>query len=596
MKCLPIGLTAYWLVAFFFSIGAEGKPLTSQELVVSKPQSITSITLASLDQNEKPWENIPAFEERPYVYLGPSALELATGSAPKTRPEITDRLKEMGDRFFPQIQQQLKISEVEFETWPTLDDWGLVTWNISRYRKNESDEWKWLDASLWNKPDGDSDPTEPVFTKVLDPRLPEDFDKLFNNIPAGLYDRPIFGAAVWTTKDGKQAYGGWLDSSDLATAGTDLKNSGLLAHIVFPPARFNGKPKSFVVQVTSGAVIWPGEISWTSEVKRRLSSQKYSPIFTKWPHDFEPRYLEHVQRASGEIPVHTPSGKVIDFRKMGSGQPDHHIVEYLEYLKTEHYEKKIKSKIPGLSIELDHFMWQKIPEANLIVKIPGTLPRDKNRPIIFVDHVDKAIAEDHYAKTNEKITTGGADDNGTATAAELMASEIYAERYLEKPPAHDIWLFHITGEEYPGSSLGARHQVGRMLKQGQMITGVIDMDMLGHHPEHSKRFQINPGPTAGSWKIAQAILNASQIHAARWTPIVRLPYSRKGYDTQTDGEVFRLVGYDHVTSNEDKGLNHRRGDKNYHELGDESSLLDIPYASDHVKTLIEAAAELAGWR
>lgn len=645
------------------------------------PVPLSRTLLEGFHTEERPWENIQGLEEQPVVYIGPSAHDLAMGKPMLEKPQLLEHLKGLGDSFFPELKEKLKLPEgAEFETWPTLDPWGLWTWNIVRYRETPNDPWKWIDSEIWNKPSGDSDPTQPVFPEVLDPKKREDYDLLFNNLPKDLYTRPSARSAVWTTPDGESVVEAWNSRTSLKAMGKLFKDSGLIAHIVYPPARFNGKPKSFIISVKDNKTHWPDGIDWVEENYPKLRPRKYTPYITEWPKFFRRDYLDHIKRASGEIPVISPrTGKVIDFTKMGSGMKDNQIIDYWLYLQQEHYLKKLKEinpfletqvltkknpdvkGDPDMTIEMEYFNWEGIPQANMIVKFRGQLSEEEDRSMIYLDHGDKAIAARHFDKTGHKITTGGANDNGTATGALNIAGEMIARRQLarrletleewaktnqsnelfsylkefkdltkeidvltgelrdkklkeraalvKKLKAFEqdagignsyraqksIELFHITGEEFPGSSLGARYRYSQMLKKKQQITGIIDMDMLGNKPKGSKIFQINPDSNPKSWKIAQAILDASKIHAGRYHAVVRMPFSRAGYDTQTDGAIARLLNLPHVTSNEDKGLNHR-DDNNYHELSDVTKNLEMLYATSHVKTLIEAGFRLAGWR
>ncbi len=82
----------------------------------------------------------------------------------------------------------------------------------------------------------------------------------------------------------------------------------------------------------------------------------------------------------------------------------------------------------------------------------------------------------------------------------------------------DIWLLHLTGEEFPADCLGARNFcqniVQRTLKMkgrdGRLkdlspieIKGVLVMDMIAHNRDNARDiFQIAPGKTADSLRLA----------------------------------------------------------------------------------------------
>jgi hypothetical protein len=101
---------------------------------------------------------------------------------------------------------------------------------------------------------------------------------------------------------------------------------------------------------------------------------------------------------------------------------------------------------------------------------------------------------------------------------------------------HDVWLVHLTGEEFPGDSLGARHLAralaARTLElhehgsdrridlRGVELAGALIMDMIAHKDDRAgERFQISPGDGAAAMHLAAA-LHASTLAwnrgAARW--------------------------------------------------------------------------------
>ncbi len=90
--------------------------------------------------------------------------------------------------------------------------------------------------------------------------------------------------------------------------------------------------------------------------------------------------------------------------------------------------------------------------------IPG---RDRRRAIIMADHYDTAYMEDHYGYGKggggPRLAAAGADDNHSATVTLMLAAPIYLEMSRAGELACDIWLVHLTGEEFPSDCMGARH-------------------------------------------------------------------------------------------------------------------------------------------
>jgi len=154
-------------------------------------------------------------------------------------------------------------------------------------------------------------------------------------------------------------------------------------------------------------------------------------------------------------------------------------------------------------------------ERNILVIIPG---RNRKEAVILGDHYDTAYMEDVYDKTEggsgARLAAAGADDNHSATSTLLLAAPLYLQLAKEGKLERDIWLLHLTGEEFPSDCMGARdfcqNYVQKTLKMRRMdgsfkdlseveIKGVFVMDMIAHNRDNAKDiFQISPGRTTDS--------------------------------------------------------------------------------------------------
>jgi Peptidase family M28 len=174
-------------------------------------------------------------------------------------------------------------------------------------------------------------------------------------------------------------------------------------------------------------------------------------------------------------------------------------------------------------------------ERNIVVVIPG---KDRSQAVVMGDHYDTAYMEDVYevarGGTGARISAQGADDNASATATLLLAASQLLKLAKEGKLERDVWLVHLTGEEFPSDCLGARALcqalVERTLKvrvderwvdlSNTRLAGVLVMDMIAHNRSTGRNiFQISPGRSAASLTLAYEAHLANLIWndgAARW--------------------------------------------------------------------------------
>ncbi|MFZ2656077.1 MAG: M28 family peptidase, partial [Victivallales bacterium] len=277
-------------------------------------------------------------------------------------------------------------------------------------------------------------------------------------------------------------------------------------------------------------------------------------------------------------------------------------------------------------------------ERNILVIIPG---KNRKEAIIMADHYDTAYEEDVYYKnrggTGARISTKGADDNHSATATLLLAAPIFLKLSKEGKLERDIWLLHLTGEEFPADCLGARNFCEALVRKnlklssssgetdlsGTEVKGVFVLDMVAHNNEHDPDvFQISPGD--GS----EALLLASHAHTANeiWNENAKhgneseerknfrrdakssdpavipeiAPYThlhgeiRPHYDMKsslfnTDGQIFSDAGIPVVLFMENYDIS-RAG---YHDTLDTMGNINLDYGAGVSAIAIEAVAQTA---
>src|SRR5262249_49221645 len=165
--------------------------------------------------------------------------------------------------------------------------------------------------------------------------------------------------------------------------------------------------------------------------------------------------------------------------------------------------------------------------------IPG---RDRSRAVLMADHYDTAYMSDRYDKRKggdgARLATPGADDNCSGTAALMLASPIFLEMSRAGRLGCDVWLVHLTGEEFPAESLGARQLCQQLFEgtlqpqawyppfwydlSGVRVQGIFVLDMIAHNSRQGRDiFQISPGAGAEAmWLALQAHLAAEAWNAS----------------------------------------------------------------------------------
>ena len=275
-------------------------------------------------------------------------------------------------------------------------------------------------------------------------------------------------------------------------------------------------------------------------------------------------------------------------------------------------------------------------ERDLIVVIPG---RDRSQAVIMADHYDTAYMHDIYERDDgARVAAAGADDNHSATAAMMLGAPIFLELSRAGKLACDVWLIHLTGEEFPADCLGARH-LTRCLVEGTLqmrlqngkfhdltrarVQGLYVMDMIAHNNNRERDiFQIAPGVgPASMWLALQAHLAAEVWNAgttvwnrqaarkrarrgrrspdggvipklARHLALqgeVRLAFDPRSTLYNTDGQIFSDAGVPAVLFMENYDIN-RSG---YHDTKDTMANIDLDYGAALAAIAIESVARAA---
>ena len=278
-------------------------------------------------------------------------------------------------------------------------------------------------------------------------------------------------------------------------------------------------------------------------------------------------------------------------------------------------------------------------ERNIVLMIPGT---HRGEAVIMGDHYDTAYMEDvFYPETGGdflRAASRGADDNHSATTALLLAAEQLLPLAREGKLERDVWLVHLTGEEFPADSLGARAIVQALVERTLRFTaedgssrdvsnvkvvGAFILDMVGHNSLRDRDvFQIAPGEGADAGRLARRAHRANQQWnraAAAWnrapdrqhagraqrmpdakqppplfahlplTGEIRVEWEPRSALFNTDGQCFSDAGIPVVLFMENYDISR----KGYHDTLDTLANIDLDYCAALIAIAIEAVADTA---
>jgi hypothetical protein len=275
-------------------------------------------------------------------------------------------------------------------------------------------------------------------------------------------------------------------------------------------------------------------------------------------------------------------------------------------------------------------------ERNVVVVIPG---RERGSAVMMADHYDTAYMEDVYEKDRggdlTRRAAAGADDNHSATAALLLAADVLLGMASRGELRRDVWLVHLTGEEFPADCLGARALAQRLVEgsfgiwsetsgyhdlSSVEVRGAYILDMVAHNNDRERYvFQISPGEGRrssllarfahfanerwnrsvdgwnGSPERAQAGPAARMPNGAEPPPTVAHPHMegqlRPGWHPasslyNTDAQIFSDAGIPVVLFMENYDIN-RSG---YHDTHDTMQNIDLDYGAALAAIAIESVA------
>ena len=131
-------------------------------------------------------------------------------------------------------------------------------------------------------------------------------------------------------------------------------------------------------------------------------------------------------------------------------------------------------------------------ERNIVFVIPG---KNRKEAVIMGDHYDTAYMEDVYEPGRGgdglRAPACGADDNHSATTALLLAADVLLPLSRDGKLERDVWLVHLTGEEFPSDCLGARNLAEAFVERRLAFTKE-NGDIAVRRVRRSRRRRVRP--------------------------------------------------------------------------------------------------------
>lgn len=567
-------------------------------------------------------------EQRQPLHLGASPREQMFFGRTVATPRLPSPLKALAEKQALWVAEHLEGPRrphnagrtLEFEVWPTQNDVGRLTWVMSRYRRDKSAPWEWLDATLQRDqvadPDLLHDPIA-ILPDHLSPSSRRGYIAIFRDFLSAdtrdLYEKPRFSECVWTNAAKTASLAAWRPTVERPAQrayferASEAERKEAFCVALPQPARLNQRPLTLHLRVTEqgpgpSKVQFLEPVEWVNppvdhplpQALRQMLKGIDLPAFSA---AFDADFRRDVAMLSGAVPLDAAAAgfgqdaDAVRLLRKNSADPSHQLDVLLDYLEARY--RKL-----GLSTQRQRFVWRGIPQSNLIAILPGRAPPPGSAPrppIVLADHIDTAFCEDVFARSEQRVSAPGADDNASATAALLRAAE--ALRTIPQAARqHDIWLLHLTGEEFPADDLGARHFVSESLRTRTDIGALLLLDMVGNNPRNRPEYQLNSGGYYEmgniSMRLAQVAAMLTPRVAQTLRPLVYPPSDLRSYLYNTDGLIFAENGFPVVHFSEVMNR-YQISRSGYHDSLDTIKNLDVGYAAAIARVAIATAAALS---
>jgi hypothetical protein len=185
----------------------------------------------------------------------------------------------------------------------------------------------------------------------------------------------------------------------------------------------------------------------------------------------------------------------------------------------------------------------------------------------------------HYDDMPPGPLAPGADDNGSGTAAVIEAARLLAGYDFK----YSIRFVLFSGEEQ--GLVGSSAYAAAAAANGDLIEGVINMDMIAYDSNGDGTVEIHAGTLTGSQQIGTLMVN----NISTWGLSLSAQYLTSGSSGASDHASFWNVGYPAIMHIED----FQDFTPYYHTTNDRLNTLNASYFHENAKLAVGTLAVLA---
>ena len=171
----------------------------------------------------------------------------------------------------------------------------------------------------------------------------------------------------------------------------------------------------------------------------------------------------------------------------------------------------------------------------------------------------------------------GANDNASGVAAVIEAARILSQKSWD----HTIKFIAFACEEYGLYGTGSDHYVQKAQEEGELISGVINLDMIGYQ-EDPDNLEIRVAGPQEYLPLMNALVQTANAYD------IDLQINRQLKPMRGDDAPFRAEGYPAIRVSEMPGY------KYYHTEDDTIDKLNMQSVTKTTQLAIATLAELAG--